>query len=68
MTILSFIDLGTDHAGAFFLNNGHLLFVPVLFPIIRNILIVGFLTVLAVFFPANKAAKLDPAKAIAAMY
>lgn len=65
---LSFIDLGTDHAGAFFLNNGHLLFVPVLIPILRNILIVGFLTVLAVLFPANKAAKLDPAKAIASMY
>ncbi len=65
---LSFIDLGTDHAGAFFLNNGHLVFIPVVIPIIRNVLIVGLLTVLAVLFPANKAAKLDPAKAIAAMY
>jgi len=65
---LSFIDLGTDHAGAFFLNNGHLLFVPVLGPILLNILTVGLLTVLAVLFPANKAANLDPAKAIAAMY
>lgn len=65
---LRFIDLGTDHAGSFFLNNGHLVFVPVIIPILRNILIVGGLTVLAVLVPANKAAKLDPAKAIAAMY
>lgn len=65
---LTFIDLGTDHAGAFFLNNGHLLFVPVVLRTILNVGIVGFLTVLAVLFPANKAAKLDPAKAIASMY
>ncbi len=65
---LTFIDLGTDHAGAFFLNNGHLLFVPVVIRTIVNILVVGLLTVLAVLFPANKAAKLDPAKAIASMY
>lgn len=65
---LSFIDLGTDHGGAFFLNNGHLLFLPAYSHTLLNILIVSLLTVLAVMFPANKAAKLDPAKAIASMY
>lgn len=65
---LSFIDLGTDHGGSFFLNNGHLLFLPAYLQTLVNIIIVGILTVLAVLFPANKAAKLDPAKAIASMY
>lgn len=65
---LSFINLGTDHGGVFFLNNGHLLFVPAVPRLIINSIIVTVFTLLAVYFPAKKAAKLDPAKAIAAMY
>ena len=65
---LSFINLGTESAATFFLRDGHLVFLPVIFPLVRNIILVSVLTVLAVLFPANSAAKLDPAKAIAAMY
>ena len=68
MFIASLFNLGTDHAGSFFLRDGHLVFLPIIAPIIRNVIVVAVLTVLAVLFPANKAAKLDPAKAIAAMY
>lgn len=68
MFIVSFINLGTDHAGSFFLNNGHLVFVPVGKIIFLNTLAVSVITALAVLFPANRAAKLDPAKAIASMY
>lgn len=65
---LSFINFGTDSFIALLLNNGHLLFVPSLTVILAYIVGVTVLTVLVVAFPANKAAKLDPAKAIASMY
>ncbi len=65
---LSFINFGTESFIALLLNNGHMLFIPSFFIILRNIALISGLTVLVVLFPANKAAKLDPAKAIAAMY
>lgn len=65
---LSFINFGTDSFIALLLNNGHLMFVPSLPVLVAYIVGVTLLTVLVVAFPANKAAKLDPAKAIAAMY
>ncbi|MGL1890476.1 MAG: ABC transporter permease [Spirochaetaceae bacterium] len=65
---LSFINFGTESFIALLLNNGHLLFIPSFFIILRNVVLVSGLTVLVVLFPANNAAKLDPAKAIASMY
>ncbi|MBN2616692.1 MAG: ABC transporter permease [Spirochaetales bacterium] len=65
---LTFINFGTESFIALLLNNGHLLFIPSFLIILRNVAAVTILTVLVVLFPANKAAKLDPAKAIASMY
>jgi len=68
MSIFGFINFGTSGAFALFLNKGSLNFVldPLLFS--RDLLLVVALTLLAVLFPANAAAKLEPAQALRTSY
>lgn len=68
MVLLSLKDFGSDHAMAFFLRKGHIYFNASWIKFLLNIGFISFMTLLAVLLPASKAAKLDPAKAIASMY
>lgn len=68
MLALSFINFGTGSAFYLFLKNGHLLFPAAAGGTILNVVVVAVLTLLAVLFPASRAAKLDPAKALGARY
>ena len=64
MGIISAINLGMDNPIFIVLKNGHFTFKLNLINIVRNILLVSFLTILAALLPAIKAAKLEPAAAL----
>lgn len=66
--IFSFIPFGTNSPFFIFLNNGQLTFRFMPSNIIINILIIAVTSLLAAYFPARKAAKLDPAKALGTHY
>ncbi|HEY9053473.1 MAG TPA: FtsX-like permease family protein, partial [Rectinemataceae bacterium] len=64
MGILSLIDFGMDSPAFLIMRNGHLSF---FLPPLRaafNILLISLLTLLAAFFPARAAARLEPAEAL----
>ena len=64
MTILSFINFGTETSFALFMKNGHLSFVPQISQSSLHVLLVIILTILAAYLPAQRAAKLEPAAAL----
>ncbi|MBN2535696.1 MAG: ABC transporter permease [Spirochaetales bacterium] len=66
--ILSIIPFSTNNPFFIFLNNGKLTFRFMPVSIIINILVIAGTSVLAALFPAQKAAKLDPAKALGTHY
>lgn len=66
--ILSIIPFGTNNPFFIFLNNGRLTFRLVPASITVNFLIIALTSVLAAFFPAQKAANLNPAKALGTHY
>lgn len=68
MGILSAISLGTNHPFFIFLNNGYPTFILGVGSILANILLIALISLLAAYFPARKAARLDPAKALGTHY
>ena len=68
MFILSRINFGMDTPMFIFLRQGHLTFAMDPVRLILNISIIAVLTLLAAFFPARKAAKMEPAQALGKYY
>jgi putative ABC transport system permease protein len=64
MLVLSLFDFGTGTFFSLFMKNGHLSFFVPPATAIGNFLIVLALSLLAAFFPARKASRLDPAVAL----
>jgi putative ABC transport system permease protein len=64
MLVISLFDFGTGTLFAFFMKDGHLSFYVPPLAAIGNFLIVLALSILAAFFPARKASRLDPAVAL----
>ena len=64
MGIISAFDLGMNSPLFIILRNGHLSFRVPFSVAAGNILLIAMLTLLAAYFPARKAAKLDPAVAL----
>ena len=64
MAGLSLINFGLDSPLFIILKNGHLTFKVEPIRAIANFLIVSLLTIVAAFFPARNAARLDPAVAL----
>ncbi len=67
MGIISIFDLGADSPLFIILKNGHFSFRLPPTQVLGNVVVIGLLTLLAAFFPARKAAKLDPAVALRTM-
>jgi putative ABC transport system permease protein len=68
MGILSAISFGTNHPFFIFLNNGYPTFILGAGSILANILLIACISLLAAYFPARKAARLDPAQALGTHY
>ena len=68
IAVLSFINFGLDNPLFIFLNNGKLTLNVSFLNIISYIFIIGTISLLAAFFPAERAATLDPAKALGTHY
>ncbi len=68
MIIVSLINFGLDSMMSIFLKNGHMTFKFIPTQMIINIVIVAALTLIAAFFPARKAASLEPADALRKTY
>lgn len=66
MAIISSINLGVDSPLYLLLKNGRLTFRLLPWQMIMNVTVVSLLTVLAAFFPSNKAAKMKPVDALRA--
>jgi putative ABC transport system permease protein len=67
MAIVSLIDFGQTTPLAMVLRNGHMTFRLPLLRVIQNVLIIAFLTLIAAYLPARKAARLVPADALRAV-
>ena len=65
MFIISLVYWGVDTPLFMLLKNGYMTFKLAPLQILLNFVIVTILTLLAAFWPANKAAKLEPALALA---
>ena len=64
MSLLSLIDFGMNTPAFMIMKNGHLsFFVPPLRAVF-NVVIIAILTLLAAYFPAKPAAKMEPAVAL----
>lgn len=61
---LSLIPFGTEGQWALLLEKGHLSFQLHPSQVVGNMILVGFLTLLAALFPARKAARMSPASAL----
>jgi putative ABC transport system permease protein len=68
MWVLSLVSFDMDNPFFIFLNNGRPTFNLAAASIVINILIISMTSLLAALFPAQKAAKLDPAKALGTHY
>ena len=64
MNILSLINFGMDSPAFLIMRNGHLSFYLPPLRALGNIIIIALLTLLAAYFPAKSAAKLEPALAL----
>lgn len=64
MGVLSLIDFGTDSPAFLIMRKGHLSFYLPPLRAFANIAIIALLTLLAAYFPARAAAKLQPAAAL----
>ena len=66
MAIISSINLGVDSPLYLLLKNGRLTFKLLPWQMVMNVSVVALLTVLAAFFPSNKAANMKPVDALRA--
>ncbi|MCX7655608.1 MAG: FtsX-like permease family protein [Treponemataceae bacterium] len=64
LNILSLFSFGTDTVFSLFLKNGHLSFVIPWGEMLLHYVLIALLTLLSVYFPARKASKLEPARAL----
>jgi putative ABC transport system permease protein len=64
MGIASLFDLGVTSPFAILLKNGHLSFTVPALQAVENVAIIAVLTLLAAYFPARGAARLEPAQAL----
>jgi len=67
MNILSLIDFGMDSPAFLIMRNGHLSFFLPPLRALANIAIISLLTLLAAYFPAKAAARMEPATALRTM-
>jgi len=64
MSLLSLIDFGMNTPAFMIMKNGHLSFFVPPFRAVLNIVVIAALTLLAAYFPAKAAAKMEPAVAL----
>ncbi|MCX7949731.1 MAG: FtsX-like permease family protein [Treponemataceae bacterium] len=64
LNILSLFSFGTDTVFSLFLKNGHISFVVPWGEMFLHYMLIALLTLLSVYFPARKASKLEPARAL----
>ncbi|MBN1699433.1 MAG: ABC transporter permease [Spirochaetales bacterium] len=68
MGLFSFVSFDINNPFFIFLKNGHPTFVPSIAGILGSTVLIGGISLLAAYFPARRAAKLDPAKALGTHY